>query len=145
MNELLQAIAAGWGWQIGRPVELIDHNAFGNVIIRNDSDLYFRIIPEDLQCDLLGTTPEELAAERAKPKFKEDWEMSPLVEAAERALGKLAEGECYYLVIPGPLGGEYAVSNIKKIPMRQLLDFTGFIAHEIKDLPDGTKVKLNWV
>src|SRR6185369_1893727 len=37
------------------------------------------------------------------------WEMGPLVEQAEESLGSLSEGECYHLVIPGVLGGAYAI------------------------------------
>lgn len=145
MSDVLEAAARGWSWKIGRPVHLIAQNAFGNVIIENDCGLYWRIIPEDVKSVLLADSLEELEIERAKKEFKLDWNMEVLVEKAEAALGPLAQGECYHLVIPGPLGGEYNISNIKKISAAELLDFTGFVAKKIEGLPDGTKIKFDWI
>ncbi len=68
--------------------------------------------------------------------------MKRLVEQAEAALGKLAEGESYHLAIPGPLGGKYIISNIRKISTCESLDFSGDLAKQIENLPDGTKIRL---
>jgi hypothetical protein len=80
-----------------------------------------------------------------KEDFKLDWEMTILVEKAETALGKLDEGQCYHLVIPGILGGAYDLSNIDKISITKLLDFSGYIASKIENLPDGTKIEIKWI
>lgn len=145
MNALLEAIARGWSWKIGKPVALISQNAFGGVIVQTEHDFYFRIIPEDPRCVLLGTSREEMEEEIENEDFKLDWEMKTLVEKAETTLGKLEEGQCYHLVIPGILGGAYDISNIKTISMTELLDFSGFIAGKIENLPDGTKIKFKWI
>jgi hypothetical protein len=47
MDNLLDAIAEGWSWKIGRPIELIATNAFGNAIVKTDLS-YFRIISAQL-------------------------------------------------------------------------------------------------
>ena len=65
------------------------------------------------------------------------------MEQAGSRAGKLAEGEVgYHLAIPGPLGGKYVVSNIRKISTCESLDFSGDLAKQIENLPDGTKVRL---
>jgi hypothetical protein len=145
MNALLEAIARGWSWKIGKPVAVIMQNAFGNVIVQTEHDWFFRIIPEDPRCVLLGTSREEMEEEMNKKDFKLDWEMTILVEKAQTVLGKLDEGQCYHLVIPGILGGAYDVSNIKKISLIELLDFSGYVASKIENLPDGTKIKFKWI
>jgi hypothetical protein len=142
VSNLLEAIARGWSWKIGRPGTVISQNAFGNVIVRTEHDFFYRIVPEDLKCVLLGTTPDEVEEETSKDAFKLDWEMKVLVDQAEAALGKLAEGESYHLVIPGPLGGKYDISNIKKISTCESLDFSGYVAKQIENLSDGAKVWL---
>ena len=38
---------------MGKPVEVISTNRFGNAIVRNEAGQYFRIIPEEWQCKLL--------------------------------------------------------------------------------------------
>jgi hypothetical protein len=145
MSAILKAAAAGWGWKLGQPVAVIAQNAFGNIIVRSESGGYFRIIPEDLDCIHLADSPEELERVRRDPEFREDWDMRALVEKAEAALGSLSEGQCYHLVIPSVLGGAYAVANIKRIALTDWLGFSGEVARQIADLPDGTQVKLKWV
>ncbi len=145
MDNILKAVAEGWGWKIGKPVTIIARNAFGNIIVRTEAGGYFRIIPEDLKCIQIADSPEELERERCGEEFQEDWNMCALVEKAEAALGSLSENECYHLVIPSVLGGAYAVENIKRIAITDWLGFSGEVARQIEDLPDGTQVKLKWI
>jgi hypothetical protein len=79
---------------------------------------------------------------RKSEEFVRDWEMAVLVERAQAALGPSIEGEVYFLVIPGLLGGKYAEENIRKIPLRQLLAYSGDMAQQIDDVPDGGTVIL---
>jgi len=145
MDAILKAVAEGWGWKIGKPVTIIARNAFGNVLIRTENGGYFRIIPEDLTCVHIADSPEDLERERCEEEFQVDWEMRALVEQAEASLGSLSEGECYHLVIPGVLGGAYAIENIRKISITECLGFSGEVARQIEGLPDGAQVKLKWV
>jgi hypothetical protein len=55
MSDLLQAIFTGWGWKIGKPVEVVATNQFGNAIVRNEGGSYFRIMPEEWQCERIAT------------------------------------------------------------------------------------------
>lgn len=145
MNDILKAVADGWGWKIGKPVAVLAQNAFGNIIVRSEGGGHFRIIPEDLNCVHIADSPEELERVRCSEEFREDWDMCALVEKAEAALGSLSEGQCYHLVIPSVLGGAYAVENIKRIAITDWLGFSGEVARQIEVLPDGTQVKLKWV
>jgi hypothetical protein len=40
------------------------------------------------------------------------------------------------------LGGEYIISNIKTAPLIELIRFSGDLANQIKDLPDGAQIQL---
>ncbi len=142
MSDLLQAISRGWGWKIGKPVEVIATNQFGNAIVRNEEGSYFRIMPEEWQCELIASSAAELEAKRKTEEFIRDWEMSALVCRAKAAYGPLADGQVYYLVIPGLLGGKYAEENIRKISLQELLSYCGDMAHQMKGVPDGTEVKI---
>ena len=137
MSDLLQAIAQGWSWKLGNPVEIVATNSFGNAIVRNEAGQYFRIMPEEWQCDLLATSASDLEQKREQPNFIRDWEMLALVARAEAALGPLKDGQVYYLVVPGVLGGKYAEDNIRKISLVELLAYSGDMAHQIDNVPDG--------
>jgi len=140
MNALLKAIADGWSWKLGTPVALVATNRFGNAIVTNADGHFFRIVPEEWQCELLARSAEELESIRRSDDFRRDWEMTALVEKAEAALGPLVEGQTYYLVVPGILGGKYAVDNIRKILLCELLAYCGEMAQQIDDVPDGESV-----
>ncbi len=142
VNALLEAIAEGWSWKLGEPVAIIATNRFGNAIVQNEDGHFYRIMPEEWQCELLAHSFIQLEEKRSTDDFILDWEMTALVERAESALGPLAEGDVYYLVLPGVLGGKYAEENIRKIPLRELLAFSGDMARQIDDLPDGGSVIL---
>jgi hypothetical protein len=139
---ILQAIAEGWGWKLGKPVEVVAINAFGNAIVVTKDGKYYRIVPEELQCSVIATSRVELDEARSREEFLRDWQMTPLVSRAETALGRLSDGECYYLVVPGVLGGKYAEENIRKISLIECLRCSGDMARQIDKMPDGTKVQI---
>jgi len=142
MSDLLQAIAQGWSRKLGNPVEVVATNSFGNAIVRNELGQYFRVMPEEWKCELVATSASDLERKREQPNFIRDWEMLPLVVRAEAAHGPLKDGEVYYLVVPGVLGGKYAEDNIRKISLVELLAYSGDMAHQIDNVPDGAQVKI---
>jgi|SRR5882724_2152573 len=140
MTDLLKAVSEGWSWKLGKPVEIVATNRFGNAIVKNEEGRYFRIVPEEWECELLASSSMELEEKRKSHDFVRDWEMVALVQRAEVALGPLAEGEVYYLVVPGCLGGKYAEENMRKNSLRELLAYSGEMARQIDDVPDGGSV-----
>ena len=142
MNSLIEAIADGWSWKLGQPVAIIDTNLFGNAIVKNTQGQYFRIIPEEWSCELLADSPTELEEKTCNTDFEQDWAMERIVALAKAALGPLDEGQVYYLVTPGILGGQYEADNIRKIRLQELFSYSGDMAHQIEGVPDGGKVKI---
>lgn len=71
-----------------------------------------------------------------------DWFMIPLVDACVAAGLVLQAGECYGYIISPALGGEYAASNVRPIPLAEHYALHADIHEQIKDLPDGTEVEL---
>ena len=145
MIDLLETIGEAWGWLGLDPKELIASNAFGNVIVRGSDGRYWRICPEELAATCLASSDEELARVRADPEFVQDWEMAALVSLAETMVGPLSDGHRFCLKIPSVLGGAYAAENLGMISISELISFSGDLAKQIRDLPDGSKLRLNIV
>jgi hypothetical protein len=143
--ELIECISKAWGWTGIEPSEISGENAFGNLIVRDSSGLYWRLCPEDLSCQVIARGRSELDLLSKDQAFLHDWYMSSLVAEAEESLGPLSAGQKYCLRIPGPLGGEYGGSNLAKLALRELVLASGHIAEQIKDLPDGATVQLKIV
>lgn len=143
--DVTEKINTSWGWTGIEAVEVVRENDFGNLLIRDSSSRFWRLCPEELECELVAANKQQFDELLSDKEFLIDWHMTALVEVAKKTLGELGEGRKYYLVIPGSLGGEYDISNIKTIPLDELISLSGSLAHQIKDLPPGAKVKLNVV
>jgi len=119
-------------------------NAFGNLIVRAIDGAYWRICPEELSCEVVACDAAALDVPWANEDFQIDWQMMQLVNAAQVALGPVDEQRCYCLKQPAVLGGKYDAANFGTITRRELIAFTGDVAEQIKDVPDGASIKFKW-
>ena len=142
---IIQEVKDSWGWVGIEPLTIVGENDFGNLMIEDVDGKYWRLSPEDVYCEVVASDRDELDQLSQDQVFLEDWHMQVLVEQARESLGELTEGQKYCLVIPGALGGEYGVSNIKTAPLTELVRFSGDLAKQIKDLPDGAEIQLRVV
>jgi hypothetical protein len=140
---LLDEVRSAWGWTGIEPVELMDDNDFGNLILKCVRGQYWRLCPEDLYCEIVASSREELDRLSKDQEFLRDWTMRGLVDQAFQRLGALAPGRKYCLNIPGILGGEYGGDNLGTISHDELIRASGHIAQQIADLPDGASIKLS--
>ena len=54
----------------------------------------------------------------------------------------LPEGCKYCFKIPPVLGGQYTGKNMGTISLLELVRASGDVAQQVKDLPDGAKIRL---
>ena len=140
--DLISEIQEAWGWIGLNPVEVIGENDFGNLIIMDADGKYWRLCPEDVYCKVVANTRAELDVLSQDQEFLRDWYMTNLVEDAKESVGPLGPRRKYRLVIPGVLGGQYDISNIKSVPLLELVSFSGDLAKQIRDMPDGQQIEL---
>ena len=142
---IVHEIKESWGWIGIDPEEIVGENEFGYLLVRDSQGKYWRLCPEDVYCEIIANSREELDQLSKNKEFIEDWQMKALVDQAREKLGPLDRGFKYCLVTPGVLGGEYAVSNIKISPLSELIRFSGDLAKQVKDLPEGTPIQIKTV
>jgi len=140
--ELLTSIYESWSWAGIKPSQVVGDNSFGNLIIKDEVGLYWRLCPEDLYCKVVANSRAELDTLSHTQEFLEDWYMVNLEVAAKEQLGPLRPGYKYCLKIPGVLGGEYGGSNLATVPLVELVAVSGHMAREIQDLPNGAQIRL---
>lgn len=141
---MLTTIRESWGWTGLKPADIAATNAFGNVIVRADDGTYWRICPEELKCQVVAQDEAAFNSLWTSDDFQVDWQMTRLVDLARETLGIVNEERCYCLKRPAVLGGKYEAANLGTITRRELLAFTGDVAEQIKDLPDGASVNIEW-
>lgn len=142
---MLDTIRKAWGWVGLDPAEVVATNAFGNVIVRAADGAYWRICPEEGSCRRVARNGQEFAALFGEEEFRTDWEMARLLERAGQQLGPLPEGRCYCLKQPAVIGGRYEVANLGTISLHELIAFSGDMAQQTKDVPDGAPVRIKIV
>jgi hypothetical protein len=139
---IIEEIQKSWGWVGIDPIEVVGENDFGNLMIKDSEGKYWRLCPEDIYCRVVANNREELDQMSTDQEFLADWYMQGLMEQAVEKLGTLEADRKYCLVTPGPLGGEYSASNIQTAPLIEIVRLSGYLGEQIKDLPEGAKIKL---
>ena len=139
---IIQVIKTSWGWTGINPIEVIGENDFGNLIVKDIDGKYWHICPEELSCEVIAKNRKELDIILKNKDFLHNWYMRNLVTKARKELGSLEKGKKYHLVYPAVLGGKYSIDNIKIVPLYEQINFSGDIGKQIKDLPDGSQIKL---
>jgi hypothetical protein len=142
---MIDTIRQTWGWTGLEPTEVLDINAFGNLLVRAVDGTFWRICPEELSCEKIARDTDGFAALSGQEDFQVDWQMTWLVELAERKLGPLPKGRCYCLKVPALLGGKYDDSNFGTNSLKELIAFSGDLAEQIRDVPDGGQIKIDIV
>ncbi|MCL6712958.1 DUF1851 domain-containing protein [Pseudomonas sp. R2.Fl] len=141
--ELIASIRDAWGWTGLKPHSVVGENDFGNLIVKDEDGRYWRLCPEDLQCEVVADGRDQLDALTHDQEFLADWYMATLVAQAKASLGLLRPGYKYCLKVPGVLGGLYEASNMAIIPLGELIAASGHLAKEMAELADGSRVRLS--
>lgn len=139
---MIDEINKAWNWKGFNATEIIRTNDFGNVIIKTETNEFWRICPEEISCEKIAKNESELKRVFSNLEFIEDWEMTNLVNMAKSELGELAGNQKFCLKMPAVIGGEYEKSNLGKISFAELISFSGDLGYQIKDLKDGQKIRL---
>jgi hypothetical protein len=137
------AILANWGWIL--PTEEFSiwlMNRFGDLFIVFDNDTVHMLNVGTGSLEKLAESRHDFGNKIDKGNNANDWLMIPLVDQLVQAGRLLHRGECYSFIIPPVLGGEYSVENTVVRAIPEHFSFFASIHKQIKDLPDGAKVRL---
>lgn len=69
---LLETIKDAWGWVGLAPAEVLQINAFGNVLVKALDGRVWRICPEDLRADAVAVSLVEFEKLKMQPEFLDD-------------------------------------------------------------------------
>ncbi len=141
-EKILETLSESWSWKIPNIVDVLAVNSMGNCILRTAENHYWRICPEELYAKIIALNEKELNEVFSDPNEKADWQLLGLIDQAERAHGELELGQCYGMVIPAVIGGDYSVENIQVKSIYEYLSLSGSFAYQTKNAKQGDKIKL---
>ena len=145
IDDLVGQVQDAWGWTGIEAARVALQNDFGNLVVEDISGRFWRICPEELSCEIIASDPKHYDEVLSSAEFQDDFGMEPLLLAARRALGPLVDEKKYCLKLPPVLGGSYETDNISTISLNELIAYSGYIAQQIKNLPDDAAVELKVV
>jgi len=133
-----------WRWLLPDTKKIVTISCLGDLFVaRKDNSIYW------LQADCGDLTKvadnlEEYQKLLTDEDKLDNWFLPLLIEKLLDAGKILKENEVYsYLKIP-VLGGEYSVDNIVPTDISVHFAFFGQVCEQIKDLPDGTEIKIKF-
>ena len=141
---LVGAVNEAWGWTGITASRIWAQSPMGHLLVSGPDEQFFYIDPDGMAVLPLGTK-EEAQAHLDGQEANELWWGGDLVEKARAILGEPPEGSVINLKPEKLIEGDYSPENMWTWPLIELVHFTGSVAEQIKDLPDGSQIKLEIV
>ena len=137
---LVEVFNESWSWTGVTASRVRAQSPMGHLILSDEAEQFFYLDPDGMAIIPLG---DEADAEvhLAKEDAQELWWGGEIVRTAKERLGEPPEGSVYSLKPPALVQGHYAPENLWIIALEELIAFTGDLARQIKDLPDGAQIK----
>lgn len=139
----VEAANKAWSWRTGAISKIHGTSRFGNLLVESENGDIWRICPEELAAKKLGPATELPGIER-DADFVVDWNMEDLVRACEDLLGPQPRDRFIGFKQFPALGGAYHAENLMYVEPGQWIGFSGEVARQVDQLPDGTQVGLKW-
>lgn len=144
-QDAIDRLADAWAWLLKEPFRPVLFSTIGDVFLEPDSGGIWWLNTGTGELTRVADTVEHFR-DLLRSDIAHEWLMPGLIEQLHAA-GKIPEpGECYtYVTLPVFAEGLYEVDNLNPVPAGEHFSVTGHILHEIAELPEGAKVKLQTV
>lgn len=140
-----ETLLAAWAWLLPDEFSVRLVNRFGDLFVSlPDGSVWMLDVGGGL-LERLADSWDDFREGLLEPDTAENLLLIPLVDAAVQAGLQLAPDRCYCFKRPVVLGGDYAPSNVGTISVAEHYSFTGSLHEQLRDLPDGTPIDLEFV
>jgi hypothetical protein len=126
--DAIQIIKKYWGWAGIKPVQIVERNQFGNLIVEDGSGRFWRICPEEFSCEIIARNSKELKILWEDAEFKKFWDMSAFAAVANGNLGEVDGEQCYYFI----KAGDYSLENMGVTTISDFIIDSGIAAEEME-------------
>ena len=137
---LVDAFNESWGWTGIVAERIRAQSPMGHLVLSDEDEQFYYLDTDGMAIIPLGTQVDA-EAHLALEEVQELWWGGDLVEAGKALLGEPPEGSVLSLKPEALIQGQYVPENLWIIPLEELIAFTGAVARQIKDLPDGAQIK----
>jgi hypothetical protein len=138
---LVKAVNEGWGWTGLTAARVLAQSPMGHLVLSDAEDKFFYLDPDGMAIIPLGTEAEA-KAHLASDEAKELWSGGALVAEGYKRFGNPPEGSVFTIKPHAMIEGRYEPESLCVMPLDELIRFTGDVAQQIKDLPDGSQIQI---
>lgn len=132
-----------WSPILPTPVRVLQTNLFGDAFVLVGDGTVHMLERASHSARRIASSEDEFCREIQDDSH--GWQLRRLAVECRLAGKVLADGECYAFTTLPVLGGGYTVENVWITRWEEWFSFTADVFEQIKDLPDGTTVRLNVV
>lgn len=141
-DEALAALYEAWSWFLPQPFQPVMASTLGDIFFQQGSEAVFWLNTGTAEITQVAESRTHFM-ELLKGEEYVSWFMPNLIEQLKDAGKNLEPDYCYtYVILPIFKEGKYEISNLNPVPAKEHFGITGTIHQQIKDLPDGTHVKV---
>ena len=138
----VEDILSFWQWRVTEMKAICTMSCFGDLFLIGEDDGVHWLQTDTGDLTQVSETFEQFKGYLCDEEKIDNWFLPLFVEKLVAAGKTLKENEVYsYLTLP-VIGGEYSIENIKPTDMSVHFAYTGQICEQIRDLPEGTKVRI---
>lgn len=138
-SELLKS----WRWLLPPEFTLWMMNKFGDLFLVVEDGSVYWLRTDEGRLERVASSRDEFCNLIENGENFNNWLMAPLVDRLVGSGEALKEGQCFGFTFSPIVGGEYAPPNIRIKTIEEYIPFLGEFYEQIKDLPDGAKIKIN--
>ena len=139
--EALRELRDNWGWLLDESLQAFMCSASGDVFFEDDAGaIHWLNTGQGALTKIEASQADFLAALRTDQGA--EWLLSNVVDSLIDAGMALGPDQCYGFKVLPILGGEYSIENMVPMSAVAWYGFSGYMHYQIKDLPDGSHVRL---
>ena len=133
-----------WTWLIGIDKTPIIVSAIGDMFLKDPNGKIYWLDVGQGKFEIVADQHQDFEEKLKNIEQVNEWFMIDLTTALRLSGKGLKDGQLYsYKKLP-VIGGDYTVDNFEPTDIEVHFCFAGQIQKQIKDLPDGTKIKVKF-
>ena len=137
---LIDTINESWGWREIVFTQVHAISPMGHLVLCDRDEQFYYLDADGMEIVPLGSR-DDAEAHLAVKEANELWWGGSLVQKARAKLGEPPEGSVYPLKPHAMVEGRYEVDEMCILPLEEVIRFSGTVAEQIRDLPDGTNIR----
>ncbi len=138
----LKDICSCWQWILQDMKGVVLISKMGDMFLIGIDGFIYWLQTDSGDLSKIADTLEHFESMLQNEQNIDNWFLPLIIEKLVGAGKSLQKNQVYSYKVMPIIGGEYSIENIEPVDISVHFAFSGQIAQQIQNLPDGTKVKI---